>query len=196
MTPSLSTSLVMPSQELFAEFVARFAHLTRPHALQQADGTYHWVYEELTPALLAAHLRGDTTLALSSSDKAGRCRWFCLDLDTPDGLQTVLKLHPALAELGLPGLVEASRCGRHLWLFLEQDWSLVATARAAVLADLEVVRATGVELPRAIRALSRRHHDPTIARTCRACAVGDPPPRRAMICVLRRVRLVLCLHNG
>ncbi len=99
------------SQALLEAWQALLVNRARPYALQQADGTYRWVYESLGPELLLAHLRGDCTLAASSTDAAGRCRWLCLDADQTDALPHLLKVAAALAELGLPGLVEASRRG-------------------------------------------------------------------------------------
>jgi hypothetical protein len=119
---------------------------SQPYALQQADGTYRWVYEECTPQLLQAHLAGEVTLALSSTDAHGGCRWLCLDADQADALPQLLALANTLADLGLPGLVEASRRGGHLWLLLEEP-STAASVRRVVLHTLDELRAGGVELP-------------------------------------------------
>jgi hypothetical protein len=130
-------------EALLSGFAARFVNRLRPYAVQQEDGTYRWRYEDLTPEVLMAHLRGETTLALSSSDEVGRCRWLCLDLDGADGLKHLLGLNKALALHGLPGLVEASRRGGHLWFFLDVP-TPVAEARVMVVAALETL---GVSFP-------------------------------------------------
>jgi len=127
-------------------WVRLFANRTRPYAAQQADGSYRWVYEEATPQLIAAHLAGETTLAFSSTDARGRCRWACLDVDVPGSLPQLLTLRAALAELGLPGLVEASRRGGHLWLLLDEPAPVVAL-RHAMAEALEQAAAMGVEIP-------------------------------------------------
>src|SRR5215510_5251085 len=95
--------------DLLDQWKFRFVNRAIPYGLQQADGSYPWVYEPCTLDLLAAHLRGEVTLALSSTDARGECRWGCLDVDAPGMLPQLLSLRNALAEQGLPGLVEASR---------------------------------------------------------------------------------------
>lgn len=86
------------AESLLTGFAAQFVNRTRPYAVQQADGTYRWRYDSLTPALLSAHLRGETTLAVSSSDEAGLCRWLCLDLDTKRWIETTARLEQRAGE--------------------------------------------------------------------------------------------------
>src|SRR5262249_1014331 len=96
-----------PLPVLAGRGMALFANGGRPYAVQQADGSYRWVYEELRSALVAAHLAGESTLALSSLDARGAARWACLDVDVPGSLPQLLELRAALAEpgeLGLGGL--------------------------------------------------------------------------------------------
>lgn len=140
------SALNASSGMLLDDFAARFVNRSRPYAIQERDGTYRWRYDDLTAEIVAAHLQGELTLALSSSDEIGRCRWLCLDVDTSRGLSRLLQLRPVLTEMGLPGLVEASRRGGHLWLLLESPL-LAHTARAALLAALHQACATGTELP-------------------------------------------------
>ncbi len=113
----------------------------QPYAVQQVDGSYRWVDEPCTLDLLAAHLRGEITLALASADAQGMCRWVCLDADTPDALPQLVALRAAVAKLGAPGVLEASRRGGHLWLFLASP----IAARDALLA---VVQALSLARPR------------------------------------------------
>ena len=117
-----------------------------PYALQQEDGTYRWVYKRGDAAVLAAHLGGTSTIALSSLGEDGSCRWLCLDADQTDALPQLLDLASALAEVGLPGLVEASRRGGHLWLFLDAPIS-AAIARRVILHELDDLRAAGLTMP-------------------------------------------------
>src|SRR5262249_20316519 len=77
---------VLPDMEtLIRGYEALLVNRARPYAAQQEDGTYRWVFRALDRAALRAHLSGTATLALSSSDERGRCRWVCLDADAPDG---------------------------------------------------------------------------------------------------------------
>jgi len=134
-----------PLRPLAERWMALFANRTRPYAVQQLDGSYRWIYEELTPQLVAAHLSGELTLACSSSDARGCARWGCLDVDVPGSLPQLLALRRALAALGLPGLVEASRRGGHLWLLLDEPVPVVAL-RHAVAEALSEAAARGVEI--------------------------------------------------
>jgi len=148
-TSGASLAPGLPDQvhdQVLEDWLRLFVNRELPYAVQQVDGSYRWVHEPLTPALLAAHLAGETTLALSSSDARGRCRWACLDVDVPGGLPQLLAVREALVELELPGLVEASRRGGHLWLFFDDLLPTVA-ARHVVAAALTVLAAQGVEVP-------------------------------------------------
>jgi hypothetical protein len=142
------TGPLLLAEHLLAEYSERFMNRAYPYAVQQPDGTYRWRYEACTTQLLAAHLRGELTLAFSSTDTDGSCRWVCLDIDeaTPDAFARVLALRTALAGVGLLGLVEASRRGGHLWLVLESPLP-AAQARAAVFAALDGMHAHGTKIP-------------------------------------------------
>src|SRR5215469_9171514 len=137
-------SLLPP--DLLLAWRARFVNRSHPYALQQGDGSYRWVYEELTDDVLAAHLRGELTLAPSSTDARAWCRWACLDVDVPGALPELLAVRDALAEIGFPGLVVGSRRGGHLWLCFDE--LLPATAvRYAVSDGLAEVAAADLEVP-------------------------------------------------
>jgi hypothetical protein len=131
---------------LLASWQQHWVNRTQPYAVQQRDGTYRWVYTPCTPAVLQAHLAGTVTVALSSTDAGGCCRWLCLDSDDIEALPHLLSLRTALAEQGLPGLVEASRRGGHLWLFLEDAVPAVA-ARWLLHSALAELAAGGVVVP-------------------------------------------------
>jgi hypothetical protein len=123
-----------------------FANRLQPYALQQADGSYRWVYEPCTAVLLGAHLVGEITLAFSSTDARGWCRWACLDVDVPGSLPQLFAVRAVFAELGMPGLVEGSRRGGHLWLFFDE--LVPATAvRYTIGEALAAAYAAGVEVP-------------------------------------------------
>ncbi len=139
------TSPVEPTV-LLEGWLHTFLNRVRPYALQQADGAYRWVYEDCTPALVAAHLAGELTLALSSTDARGWCRWACLDVDVPGTLPQLLTVRAALAELSLLGLVEGSRRGGHLWLVFDEPVPATA-ARYTIGEALAAAYEAGVEVP-------------------------------------------------
>jgi hypothetical protein len=125
----------------------RFVHRPEPYALQQQDGTYRWHYEPWSLSLLVAHLSGKLTLALSSSDPRGKCKWLCLDIDaTQEGsFAQLLALRSALADYRWPGLVEASRRGGHLWFLLDRSVPALE-ARTVLLDTLAQCSPTGADL--------------------------------------------------
>ncbi len=136
------TTLTIIDPDLLEAWRQLWINRSQPYALQRVDGAYRWVHQPLTDALLLAHLAGDATLALSSTDARGWCRWLCLDVDAPDTLPQLLALRAALADQGLPGLVEASRRGGHLWLLLEEAlpvvevrWTLLEACEQLRVAD-------------------------------------------------------------
>jgi len=128
------------------DWLRLFANRIQPYALQRSDGSYRWIYEDCTPRLVAAHLAGELTLACSSTDRRGCSRWVCLDVDVPGSLPQLLAVRDALVEQGLPGLIEASRRGGHLWLLLDEPTPAVAL-RFATARALGEVAAQGTEIP-------------------------------------------------
>jgi len=152
--PALQVGAFPPA--LLEGWRAAFVNRDRPYALQLADGSYRWVYEECTDELLAAHLAGEVTLALSSTNERGWTRWACLDVDAPGALPQLLALRDALAELtepgelggppALPGSVMGSRRSGHLWLLLEEPVPARAL-RYVIRQVLDAVAAQGVEVP-------------------------------------------------
>jgi hypothetical protein len=143
-TPPLPPHSLPP--DLLKRWWERFVNRPIPYAVQQEDGTYRWMYDPCTQALVSAHLQGALTLAIASTDARDACRWVCLDVDAPGMLPQLLILRSALAELSLPGLGEASRRGGHLWLFFDTPLPAVAV-RFVIAKALEMVSADGVEVP-------------------------------------------------
>lgn len=118
----------------------------RPFAIQQADGSYRWIWESCTREHLARHLVGEQTLAVSSLDGSGWCRWVCLDVDQVDGLPQLVALRDQLTLLGFPGIVEGSRRGGHLWLCFKEAVP-AARARSAIRGVLDRLSQQGMRLP-------------------------------------------------
>jgi hypothetical protein len=126
----------------------RFVNRTEPYAVQQPGGTYRWIHEPCRLVDLVAHLDGVRTLAVSSTDVNARCKWLCLDVDTVDAtvIPQLIALRAALAEHDLPGFVEGSRRGGHLWILLDAP-VLARAARGVLETALTGVKAAGVTLP-------------------------------------------------
>jgi TOTE conflict system primase-like protein len=136
------------AQLLLLEWERRFLTRRRPYARQQEDGSYRWVFQRLDRLALLAHLQGKETLALASRDELGQCRWVCVDADAPDGLDQLRLVQQALASSGLPGLMEQSRRGGHLWLFFTL-LQPVAFATGVVCSILDALYASH-QLPQAL----------------------------------------------
>src|SRR5262249_24020584 len=133
------TSSRLPSNRLTA-WGELWCNRPQPYAVQQEDGTYRWVYAPCDATVLAAHLTGAATVALSSLGADGTCRWLCLDADAVGALPHLVEVAAALTERGLPALIEASRRGGHLWLLLYGPVA-AAVVRRVVLGALAEVRA-------------------------------------------------------
>jgi hypothetical protein len=126
----------------------RFVNRPQPYAVQQPDGTYRWIHAPCELEDLAAHLEGEWTLALSSTDRRARCKWLCLDVDAVGEaiMPQLLALRAALAARGVPDFVEASRRGGHLWFLL--DRALPAhIARSVLEVTLTELRVDGRTVP-------------------------------------------------
>jgi len=124
-----------------------FVNRDQPYAVQQADGTYRWHQERCDLDVLGGHLGGALTIALSSTDARGWCKWVCLDADAPDAFLQLVALGRWFAADGLPSVHEASRRGGHLWLLFDEAVPALA-ARYAVREALDRATATGLALPR------------------------------------------------
>jgi hypothetical protein len=104
--------------ELVAGYASLFVHCWEYYAVQQRDGSYRPTYQPLTLVRLADHLRGRYTLGTYSTDRLGCCAWAVFDADGDDGLERLVLLAGELVGQGIPSVVEASRRGGHLWVFL------------------------------------------------------------------------------
>src|SRR5262245_45348208 len=94
-----ATDAVLDIEVLIRGWEELLVNRARPYAVQQEDGSYRWIFRPLDLKALRAHFSGTQTLALSSLDEQGRCRWLCLDDDAPDGLVQLARVRAALAEV-------------------------------------------------------------------------------------------------
>lgn len=80
----------------------------------------HWVRrrQPLTDRYLSAALAGHVALGLYSVDAEGGRRWACLDVDDPDQGTDLWRMLEQLEE-PRQALLETSRRGWHLWLFVD-----------------------------------------------------------------------------
>ncbi|MGH2535612.1 MAG: CHC2 zinc finger domain-containing protein [Thermomicrobiales bacterium] len=127
-----------PTSDHLAAFAALF--LNRADTYLSLSLAGHWVCRKrsLTRGYLSAALAGEVALGLYSVDEHGLSRWACLDLDDAscgDRLALVVDqlIDPRQA------LLEASRRGFHVWLFVEhapwesvQQWAVQLARRAGL----------------------------------------------------------------
>lgn len=104
-------------------FFERFNVHPLRYALQQPDGSYLARADAPTPLHFVHHLAGHWTLAVYAADETKNLsKWICLDSDQDDGFILLKALQFALYEsLSWESLLESSRRGGHLWIFLDPD---------------------------------------------------------------------------
>ncbi len=89
------------------------------YAVQKDDGRYARVGHPLTWRSVEGHLIGKFTLGSYVLDEQGRCGYAVFDADQQDGLAVLAEIARQLAGEGIPSVLEASRRGGHLWVFLD-----------------------------------------------------------------------------
>lgn len=105
--------------QLVRSYAGWFVHGWDYYAVQQADGSYRPSYSPLSLSRLADHLLGRYTLGTYVLDAAGSCSFAVFDADMDDGLERLVSLAGELAAGGIASVLEASRRGGHLWVFLQ-----------------------------------------------------------------------------
>lgn len=108
--------LARPARALAERFVQRWDL----HARQLDDGRYICVHEPLNEGHLFDHLRRKITLGTYVLDPESRANFVVLDADDKHGWERLGHLAEKLSDERIPGYLEKSRRGGHLWLFLAQ----------------------------------------------------------------------------
>jgi hypothetical protein len=106
------------SRELLEWYASLFVQRWDQYAVQQHDGSYWRVAEPLLLSHLAAHLAGRWTLGSYVLDASSWCSFAVFDADGDDGLERLALLSKELLRTGVSTLLEASRRGGHLWVYL------------------------------------------------------------------------------
>lgn len=108
--------------DLVRRYVELFVINPEIHARQSSNGDYYYKVEEpVTYGLVRRHLAGEFTLAFYATSPYGeRVKWVCLDSDEETGLRQLAGLARKFKDAGMPGLLEASRRGGHLWMFFDR----------------------------------------------------------------------------
>lgn len=85
---------------------------------QLEDGSYVSMREPLTTSLLVDHLKGEVTLGTYLLSPEAKGRFVVLDADTPEEWKQLTQIAPVLHAERIPCVLEYSRRGGHLWIFL------------------------------------------------------------------------------
>ncbi|MBA3530308.1 MAG: hypothetical protein H0T73_00105, partial [Ardenticatenales bacterium] len=99
------------------------------YSFQRPDGRYTCVHRPLPIKHIEAHLRGEMTLGTYLLDPESQARFVVLDADDTETWQHLVQTARSLASRGVPGYLEQSRRGGHLWFFFARPVS-GRTARA------------------------------------------------------------------
>src|SRR5881396_2726169 len=92
-----------------------FVHRRDLFARQTTSGSYFLNRTPVTADVIRAHLRGTITAGWYALTPDNTTRWVVLDADRADGLDQLQDAWKQLDARGLPGQLERSRRGAHLW---------------------------------------------------------------------------------
>jgi hypothetical protein len=109
--------------DLIEQYRALFVGRLSDHSIQLENGLYARVGQPLSPVRLAAHLRGDVSLATYVINDQAQCMFAVMDADQDDGLDILGEVQDQLAGVGVLAQLEMSRRGGHLWFFLSRQMS-------------------------------------------------------------------------
>jgi hypothetical protein len=139
-------------------YLATFAPRTDAYAAHTGSG---WiaVHAELTPELLIGCLTEGRPVSISAYMLApdSTSHVLALDLDLSDGLELARRVQRVMANAGVPGYVEPSRRGAHLWCVLAARLPGIVLRRAlrTFVADAAIAPTPQVELRPAQDRLAR-----------------------------------------
>ncbi len=103
--------------ELLKAYQTTFIGREDCYPIQLDKGSYVTVKKPLTPYLVTAHLKGTVTIGAYALDADSQAKWLCLDGDTDDHFQSLIRLAEQLDKENITSYLEQSRRGGHLWLF-------------------------------------------------------------------------------
>jgi hypothetical protein len=98
----------------------RFIQRDDIHARQLPDGRYICMVRPLLPKYLKGHLEGRVTLGTYVLGRDSTARFVVLDADDEARWAQLRALADRLAGEGVPGYLEESRRGGHLWFFFAE----------------------------------------------------------------------------
>lgn len=129
--------------QLLRTYARRFINRWDTFMMSTRSGSWHCCRQALTEDHLRQAVAGQTSLGAYAVDTKGFSRWACLDLDDNVRGDRMLEIVEQLDDPS-QALLEYSRRGFHLWLFIEPSPWFVVQGWAKDLADQ--VGLTGIEI--------------------------------------------------
>lgn len=90
---------------------------------QMDDGSYLCIRKQLKTWHLTQHLQGELTLGTYVLDESSMAHFVVFDADDEGEMERLVAMTRILQVHNVPGYLESSRRGGHLWLFLSQPVS-------------------------------------------------------------------------
>src|ERR1700694_848111 len=95
-------SMEWVSSDVVGAYASLFVHYWDAYAVQQQNGSYWRVEEQLTLSMLEAHLAGRWTLGTYLLDRESGCSFAVFDADSMDGVGQLIDLADELRLHGIP----------------------------------------------------------------------------------------------
>jgi hypothetical protein len=89
------------------------------YSVQNSDGHYTAIKQQLTIEQVERHLRGNLTIGAYALNAHHQAKWICLDADEEQEWDGLCSIAQQFAELDMMTYLEPSRRGGHLWMFIE-----------------------------------------------------------------------------
>jgi hypothetical protein len=154
-----TTAAILPvtraqADEYMLLFANRRAYLRQSHFPSKKSGRFYFYKacdrESKQPfsidiATVHSHLAGHLTIGVYAiNPKSQSSKWIAIDADYADSGRDLLRLQQACREDGIEALMEQSRRGGHLWIFLAEP----LPAKLCRLYVLHVARRLGIAVKR------------------------------------------------
>ena len=154
-----TTAAVLPvtraqAAEYMLLFANRRAYLRQSHLPSKKSGRFYFYKAcdreskqplSISIATIHSHLAGHLTIGVYAiNPESQSSKWIAIDADYPDARCDLLRLQQACREDGIEALMEQSRRGGHLWIFLAEP----LPAKLCRLYVLNVARRLGIAVKR------------------------------------------------
>ena len=152
-----TTAAILPvtraqAAEYMILFVNRRAYLRQGHYPSKKSGRFYFYKVcdrvskqplSIDTATVQSHLAGHLTIGVYAINPDSQCsKWIVIDADYADARRDLLRLQEAFRENGIEALIEQSRRGGHLWIFLAEP----SPAKLCRLYALNVARRLGIAI--------------------------------------------------